>query len=957
MLRHLSILVFIVLLSCSCYTQISNLGAPFIKNYQRSIYKGGSQTWDIQQCSNGMMYFANNEGLLEFDGANWNVYSLPNSSVLRSIAQGENNRIYAGGYDELGYYVIGDMGGAEYYSLVDKLPEDQKDFGDVWKIYIHPDGIIFQTYHQLFILNGETVDIIKAPSLFHFSYMVNDEYYVNDMSKGLMRYALGKLFYLKGMEKLAGKEIWGIIPMDEKMVIVTASDGMFIYNGNDLEPITSETNDYLKKNQVYCTYYLPNGNIAFGTIQNGILFTNSKLESINFINKNDGLQNNTILCMDIDFLGNLWLGTDHGIDYLELNLPLSLISDKYNLSTGYAALIENDIAYFGTNQGLFSIKTDSTKASLQNDIKLIDETKGQVWSLQKFGNSIFCGHNNGVFLINGDKATRLSGATGCWVFRQVPGNPNKIIAGTYTGLQSYDFTNNNWAISSELEGYEQSSRRMEFDEDGSLWVTHGYKGVYRIFFNNSYDSILKVDFYNSKGTDLPGFVTSLSKIKNEIIFTSDKGILSFDYDKNEFIRNNYFNEIFNDIDVQSIYQDNKNNLWYFDFNKAGVMRLGEDGSYSNIEKPFLKLSGEFVDAFEFVYPYNDRNVIFGTERGFVHYDPKFQKNYSYNFNAYIISLKTEHFDSVLKYEDIKSQNIILDYESNDVEFLFSANDFENSEQIVYSTFLEGNDKAWSNWASRNIRNYTNLDEGQYSFSVKAKNIYGTISESETIEFSVLPPYYRSVNAYVFYGLLVLVLVFILILLTRRRFIKARIRSEKEQQEQFQKKEESLQRERLEAEKEIIRMRNDKLREGIKLKDKELANSTMQTLQKNKMLITLREELHILEQMITSETQKHGIMRLVRAINKEIDDEKQWHVFETHFESVHEEFLKRIKQTFPNLTPRELKLCAYLRMNISSKEISVLMNISTRGVEISRYRLRKKFGIPRQTNLTEFILSF
>jgi len=957
MLRQLSILVFTLLLGITSQAQLSSLGAPFIKNYQRSTYKGGSQTWDIQQGSNGMMYFANNEGLLEFDGANWNIYSLPNSSVLRSIAQGENNKIYAGGYDELGYYIINEMGGAEYYSLVDKLPEDQKDFGDVWKIFIHPDGIIFQTYYQLFIFKGDEVDIIKAPSLFHFSYMVNDEYYVNDMSKGLMRYALGKLFHLKGMEKLAGKEIWGIIPMDEKMAIVTASDGMFVYDGNTLSPMSSKTNDYLKKNQVYCTYVLADDKIAFGTIQNGILITNNKLESIKYINKNDGLQNNTILCMDIDFLGNLWLGTDHGIDYLELNLPLSLISDKYNLSTGYTSLIENEIAYFGTNQGLFSIELNSTKPSLQNEIKLIDETKGQVWSLQKFGNSIFCGHNNGAFIINGDKAKRLSSTTGCWVFRQVPGNPNKIIAGTYTGLQAYDFSNDNWTFSGEFDGYEQSSRKMEFDEDGSLWVTHGYKGVYHIFFNNSYDSILKVDFYNSKATDLPGFVTSLSKIDNEIIFTSYKVVLSFDNEKNEFFRNDYFNEIFNGIKVQSIYQDSKKNLWYFDFDKLGVMRLGEDGSYSNIEKPFLKLSGEFVDAFEFVYPYGESNVILGTEKGFVHYNPIFQKSYSYDFKTYIISLRTEYYDSVIKYEDIKSQNVILDFETNGVEFLFSANDFENTNQIVYSTYLEGNDKGWSNWDSRNIRNYTNLHEGQYKFSVKAKNIYGTISKSETIEFTVLPPYYRSVTAYVFYGLIILVFAFLLILFIRRRFIKARIRSEKEQQEQFRKKEEALQRESLEAEKEIIRMRNDKLREGIKLKDKELANSTMQTLQKNEMLITLREELQILERMIASETQKHDIKRLIRGINKEIDNEKQWQVFETHFESVHEEFLKRIKQSYPNLTPRELKLCAYLRMNISSKEISVLMNISTRGVEISRYRLRKKLGISRETNLTEFILSF
>jgi FixJ family two-component response regulator len=96
---------------------------------------------------------------------------------------------------------------------------------------------------------------------------------------------------------------------------------------------------------------------------------------------------------------------------------------------------------------------------------------------------------------------------------------------------------------------------------------------------------------------------------------------------------------------------------------------------------------------------------------------------------------------------------------------------------------------------------------------------------------------------------------------------------------------------------------------------------------------------------------------MKKINRDLDNEKQWQVFETHFENVHEEFLKRLKDKFPELSPRELKLCAYLKLNVSSKESATLMNISTRGVEISRYRLRKKLNLDRNSNLTDFIMSF
>ncbi len=170
-------------------------------------------------------------------------------------------------------------------------------------------------------------------------------------------------------------------------------------------------------------------------------------------------------------------------------------------------------------------------------------------------------------------------------------------------------------------------------------------------------------------------------------------------------------------------------------------------------------------------------------------------------------------------------------------------------------------------------------------------------------------------------------------------------------------EKKLQAEALEAEKELIRLRNEKLSAEMRQKDRELANSTLQMIQKSKSLISIRKELSRLSAEIGDEILSGQINLIIRKINREINAENQWEVFEKHFESVHEEFLKRLKTRYPDLTPRELLLCAYLRLNITSKEIAALMNISVRGVEISRYRLRRKLNLDHDTNLTGFILSF
>lgn len=957
--RLISFLLIFFMFS-AVFAQTNIFGTSLVRNYSRSDFHAGSQTWDIQQGSNGMMYFANNSGLLEFDGINWNLYPLPNGSVMRAIKSTSDGIIYAGGFNEIGYYEINNMGGAIYKSITNLLPEELSDFGEVWKIFIHSDGIIFQTYTQVMFYKDNKINVIKAPSIFHFSFLVNNEYYINDMEKGLMRLAMGKLYPLKGVDKLIGKKIWGLLPFNDKILISTESDGVFLYNGNSLETTITSSNKFLKKNQIYTTELINPKSIAFGTIQNGLLICDFSGNQIQHINNYNGLQNNTILCIKQDSFGNLWLGTDRGIDFVQINSPLLQLSNNYGVSAGYAAIISNNILYLGTNQGLLTKEISNLNVSCikDNDMTLIEETKGQVWTLAEVDGSLFCGHNAGTFIIDGNKAEKISDIPGAWIFLPVPNNSNKIIAGTFTGFSLYEKLKGKWKFKKQIKGFSESSRSMEFDIDGSLWMTHGYKGIYHISFNNLYDSIINIDYYNSKHSKLNNQVLGIAKINDEIFFTSSGGILKYDKVKDIFIRNEKLNKIFNNQLIRSIKLDSHNNIWYFTEDANGVLRVGEDGNYVDVKIPFKYLKGKFIHSFEFVYPYNEKNVFFGTENGFIYYQPSLNKDYNYPFSTYLKSMHTSNYDSTFKIDESqRGKPISLEFENNNIEFIFAANDFENLNNIKFSSFLEGYDKEWSEWHSRNTKEYTNLYEGEYVFKVKSKNDYGTITKEQKIEFTITPPFLRSFVAFILYFLIFIICIFILIQFLKKRFKRAKKRNEKEQQELFRKKEQKLRTESLLAEKEIIRLRNDKLREGIKMKDKELANSTIEMLHKNEMLIALRDELKKLSDLSKDENHKHEVKHLMRKINKEIDNEKQWQVFEIHFENVHEEFLERIKNKYPKLTPRELKLCAYLRMNISSKEISVLMNISTRGVEISRYRLRKKLELDRETNLTDFVLSF
>jgi DNA-binding CsgD family transcriptional regulator len=445
----------------------------------------------------------------------------------------------------------------------------------------------------------------------------------------------------------------------------------------------------------------------------------------------------------------------------------------------------------------------------------------------------------------------------------------------------------------------------------------------------------------------------------EPVFTTEDGFYKYDIRTNTFIPHDKLNTMFPGSNIHELHPDKKGNIWYFTLEDAGVFRLQEDGSYVKVEVPFRELKGKFIKWFQFVYPLGDEHVFFGTHDGFVHYTPEYPKNYQYPFRAFIRSVYFSGYDSVIYQGHSMDETILagIPFKFNHLQFEFTANDFENPQSIQFSTYLEGFENDWTGWQKLSMREFTNLKKGNYKFHVKAKNIFGTESSSSTMLFEIFPPWYLKWWAYLIYFIVFIILSILTVKYIKYRMAKSLSLEEERQKQLFREREKQLQTEALEAEKEVIRLSNEQLSAEMRQKDKELANSTMQMIQKSKSLIAIKRELSQLSREIRDDLITSHIHALIRKINREIDTENQWEIFEKHFESVHEEFLQRLKSKHPHLTPREMKLCAYLRLNISSKEIATLMNISTRGVEISRYRLRKKLNLEHDTNLTDFIMSF
>jgi ligand-binding sensor domain-containing protein/DNA-binding CsgD family transcriptional regulator len=948
--------IHLVLIAFLSSAQVKTTGTPSIQNYPKTVYEGGTQNWGIAQDKNGFMYFANNDGILRFDGIHWDLIEVSHSAPVRSVAIDKENRVFAGLTNDFGILQQNETDRPFFQSLRHLLPDPDIQFDDIWKIYEIKQGIVFQSFDYLFLFSNNTIEVIKPENRFYFSFVVNDRLFLHEPEVGLFEYINGMIHKVPWAGDLKNTEIWSILEIkDNHLLIGTRNNGIFKFEDGVLIKWDSPANDLIGKSKLFSASKIMDGQFVFGTILDGIFITDVEGNILQHINRGRGLQNNTVLSVFSDNKNNLWLGLDNGIDYVEINSPLSFFTENEGLGTGYCSKVFNNKLYLGTNQGLY-VKAFNNFSNHEEPLKLVENTAGQVWSLDIFDEQLICGHNSGTFLIRDGQAVNISEEEGAWKYIRLKRNPEMLLGGHYNGLVLLQKTTDGWAFHKKVKGFNESSRFIFEDNDGIIWISHGGKGIFKVRLNEKTDSVIQYRLYTQ--TD------GLPSNENNILFTLNDdfyisgvdGIYAYDEPSDSFRIYNQFDQLSSlNGQLLTLETDESDNIWFITRNESGVLRRNEDLSYTQITAPFKQLDEKYVNGFEFVYPYSSDHVFFGLDNGFAHYSSKILKSYSEEFYCYITKVEMPSVDSTIYFNpNYVDFDVEVPFRKNAFRFHYAAPFYENPQQLQFSYYLENYSEEWSDWTSDKYRDFTNLPEGDYILKVKAKNIYGVESEISAFGFTILPPWHRSQMAWFAYFILSVLLIFFIFKYVRYRIELSRKREILKHEAELQKKEEQFQHQALVADKEIIRLRNEKLRNEMLHRDKELANQTMSIIQKNKFLGKLKEELHQAMKNTSDAQLKTKLSALNQRINREIDNKQQNQIFETYFDEVHEDFFHRLKQQFPNLSPRDTRLCAYIRMNLTSKEIAALLNISDRGVEIGRYRLRKKLDLPREINLSTFL---
>ncbi len=970
MRKVISLSLIICFIVSSVFAEIKSVGIPFIRSFSKREYKGGSQNWNMVQTANGLMYFANNDGVLEFDGNSWRLIPMPNSSVVRSLAVDSLQRIYVGAYNELGYLESDHQGKLSYHSLIGLIPESERDFSEIWQIFPYEDGILFHSFQKILYYKGGEIMVFNADTEFHYSFLIDNQLFIQEKEKGLCLWNKEEVEQVSGGEFFKDLEIVSILPYsDHSVIIATATSGLYMFDGDKVQVWDAPLNEIFKKDQLFSGISLGDRFYAFGSVMNGLYILDKAGQLVQHVNSDKGLQNNTILCLFQDQDENLWLGLDNGIDYLEVSSPLSLLKTNRDIGTGYTSVVHDNYLYLGTNMGLFckALPADSNVRLKTDDLELVKNTTGQVWSLQVVDGELICGHNKGTFRVKKKQADLICDIEGGWKYLYKKEFPNQMIAGTYSGLVLFERsskTHGKWQFVKEIVGFKESSREMIWNDDNSIWMCHGYKGVYRISLNSTLDSCVNYRFYGENDGFASQLNINVQKIRGETVFSSPNGFYKYQPELDRFSKHKYLNDLFVSEEwVSKLIEDDNGDVWFFQGGNLGLLKRQIGNSYEMVRKPFVALKDAFTNAFENAYTYDRQNVLIGTEQGFVHYNPSIIKRYDSDFQVLIrqVSL-TSHVDSTIYFGGVEQSQLAgkpsmtLPYRNNALRFNFSAPQYSDPDLVRYHYQLIGFEDAPSVCGSSLQKEYTNLPEGDYIFRLDAQNQYGIKARPSEFHFSILPPWYRSLLAYFFYLLVCIFVLLLAVYLIRRRMRFVQLRLKQRQEEELKAKEQKFREESLLVEKEIVQLRNDKLRDEVNFKNRELASSTMNIIHKNEVLSYALGELKKALKKIQDPTALVQVKKLAKTVEKEFNSEEDWEQFELHFDQVHANYLQKLRKEYSQLSPKDLRMCAYLRMNLSTKEIAPLMNISVRGVEISRYRLRKKFELNRDDNLIEFLLN-
>lgn len=924
-----------------------------VTNYAVADYAAGTQNWQLVTTANSWLYAANNYGLLEYDGSQWRVYGMYYGNLPRSIAQVDNRAVFIGATNDFGVFLPTSTGEMRYTSL---MPQElEPNYGEIWDIVIVGSQVYFVARHLIIsaeISNRQSADSVRLTDMQTIAVSsrvfcaenVGGAIYVGT-DNGLYLLTGTRMNRIHGSDILRGYEVRCLQALDaERLLIATDLGGLFVYDGTKITPFRTEADQFIKSNQLY-TFAVRGETMALGTVQEGLVVMNTKGQIIRYVSRKEGLQNNTILSMTFDERDNLWVGLDQGIDYVQLASPRQYLSkEQTDFGVGYFTLRTNDRYYFGTNQGLYTATIHPFTHSPLDPFtfQLVDGSMGQVWSLSEIDGTVFCCHNRGLFVVEDARVKPLCTDEGFWKVQPLP--DGRIIAGSYSGFRVVEKSDvrNQWTVT-KVKGFDDTAFRWQVDGTGVIWAV-GIKGVVRLDWQDAYTLHEQpVQAYNAAHNWI-----NISRLGKEILISSRDycrvvgadGVLRHD---------STFVARLGGEDFYSLtYQDSHGNILYV---RDGTLyiRMREGDSY-HPEQPLYSGTTDFVGGFENLYE-TDGSYIIGTLQGYCRLQPSaisHQHSAHLAPTIYLREVSLMNMEGEVVYGEspgcrrTNGELFVLPYAEHTLLFRCAINRVPAA-NTQYAYRLSPRDKEFTPFDTRAYYECSMLREGRYTLEIICRTTSDGLAPEQVRQawtFSILPPWYRT-----WWAPTLLVLIIVLWLTGVGYVLYVRVdRSKRRMLHEQQLR--------------ILQLENDKTQMRLQAKSQELTRILHDEANRQEKFVFVTEELD----KAIRELQTHNVKKAderLQSLRQRLeqdsrDDSIDWQRFEENFDEVHAGFCKRLTEMYPWMNKQERKLCIYIHMGMLTKEMAPLLGMSTRGVEMLRYRMRCKMDLDAQANLKEHL---
>lgn len=906
-------ILFFILASVQLYAQEL---LPFVENYNKSDYQGDNQIWSVAQGNDAAMYFANNYYLLRYDGVKWEKYSLPNKTIIRSVMV-NGDRIYTGSYKEFGYWFR--KNGKMYYVSISNKSNvfDDSDNEEIWKIFKFKNEIYFQSFNGVFLYDGKIIKENKFPFLVSYCFEVDNQLLVASVEKGIYKMNGSGFEKIEGWSILENNVIHAIEKHQNKTYIFTKKNGVYVEENGVLSAWNNPLNTILKTANINVAKFIKNNKLIIGTANKGVYIFDLNSGSYKNINRNNVLMNNSILSIGQDKENDLWLGLDNGIAHIEVNSPISIFYDNSGILGSVYSVVSTPKGYLmASNHGVFKYE--------DKQLSLIPNTQGQAWNISKINNKYLIGHNEGTFVYDNGLFYKSSPINGGWNLTKSSIN-NSYLQATYSGVIIY----NN---ATDLKQYIVINKILKpikyvaQNRKNEIWAADNNRGLYRIQYNDAYETT-NVENVTQRSKIANDFGVKIFEFRNEILFLINKSWYTYNSISNKLEPNELFNANFKNI----------SNIVSIDENHFLVLQEGllyhiyaHDNKFIRtiIQEKYYK--GKII---------NDNLKVF-----------KNKENYLLNLDDGFISLQ-------LKYANKKKSNISVEAFVDNTLVKNKAKIKYNSELRIHvisgvfgatrpNLFYKINGTKEFIPVNEGLIVLNNLNSGSHEITIYLHDglHYDKISN---FQFIVAKPWYFSFWMIALYFIIIGVILYLYYKWNNLRYIQKM----KLQEEELKHQKKILEME-LKAENELNSQEYEKhiLELEIQSKSSEVAGKSLSIAKQSEMIEKIQG-------ILDTETDFNKLKsEIKKAIKINSVNKHEWETFETNLNQIHNAFIVNLSKKYPNLTPKDIKLCIYLKMNLSSKEIAPMMNISFRGVELQRYRLRKKLNLVQDENLSKFLLT-